>query len=56
VLATRDRDLEDARSVIEAQRKRLDESLIREEIERLAEEIPDHDIRGRFARLYSGSK
>ena len=56
VLATRDRDLDDARSVIEAQRTRLDESLIREEIEQLIGEIPDHDIRGRFARLHSGSK
>jgi hypothetical protein len=51
VLATRERDLEDARSVIEAQRTRLDESLIRTEIQQLIEEIPDHDIRGRFARL-----
>ena len=51
VLATRERDLEDARSVIETQRARLDESLIRTEIQQLAEEIPDHDIRGRFVRL-----
>lgn len=51
VLATRERDLEDARSVLETQRTRLDESLIRTEIQQLIEEIPDHDIRGRFARL-----
>lgn len=51
VLATRERDLEDARSVIEVQRTRLDHSLIRTEIEKLSEEISDHDIRGRFARL-----
>lgn len=51
VLATRERDLEDALSVIEAQRTRLDETLIRTEIQQLIEEIPDHDIRGRFARL-----
>lgn len=51
VLATRDRDLEDARSVIETQRTRLAEALIRREIEQLIEEIPDHDIRGRFAKL-----
>lgn len=51
VLATRERDIEDARSVIETQRTRLDESLIRTEIQQLIEEIPDHDIRGRFARL-----
>jgi len=51
VLATRERDLEDAQSVIETQRRRLDGALIRSEIERLIEEIPDHDIRGRFAKL-----
>jgi len=51
VLATRERDLEDARSVIEAQRRRLDRALIRAEIQQLIEEIPDHDIRGRFAKL-----
>ena len=51
VLATRERDLEDARSVIETQRTRLDEALIRMEIEQLIAEIPDHDIAGRFARL-----
>ncbi len=39
------------RSVLETQRTRLDESLIRTEIQQLVEEIPDHDIRGRFARL-----
>lgn len=51
VLATRERDLDDARSVIETLGARLDEALIRTEIQRLIEEIPDHDIRGRFARL-----
>jgi hypothetical protein len=51
VLATRERDLDDARSVIEMQGTRLDEALIRMEIEELIEEIPDHDIRGRFAKL-----
>jgi hypothetical protein len=51
VLATRERDLEDARSVIEMQRPRLDEALIRMEIEQLIAEIPDHDIRRRFAKL-----
>jgi hypothetical protein len=52
VLATRERDLEDARSVIETQRTRLDEALIRAEINQLIDEIPDHDIRGRFATLF----
>jgi hypothetical protein len=57
VLATRERDLEDARSVIETQRPRLDEALIRLEIKQLIEEILDHDIRGRFATLFqSGSR
>lgn len=57
VLATRERDLEDARSVIETQGTRLDEALIRVEIEELIEEIPDHDIRARFATLsQSGSR
>jgi Conserved Archaeal protein (DUF2204). len=57
VLATRERDLEDARSVIEMQRPRLDEALIRMEIEQLIEEIPDHDIHGRFATLFqTGSR
>jgi nucleotidyltransferase DUF2204 len=51
VLATRERDLEDARSVIETQQARLDMTMIRMEIQQLIEEIPDHDIRGRFARL-----
>jgi hypothetical protein len=52
VLATRERDLEDARSVIDAQQTRLDEALIRAEIKQLIDEIPDHDIRGRFATLF----
>lgn len=57
VLATRERDLEDARSVIEMQRPRLDETLIRMEIEQLIAEIPDHEIRARFATLFpSGSR
>lgn len=51
VLATRDRDLEDARSVIETQRTRLDASVIRTEVEQLIGEIEDHDIRGRWVRL-----
>ena len=56
VLATRERDLEDARSVIETQRTRLDEALIRTEIQQLIEEIPDHDIDNRFARVFPGDK
>ncbi len=52
VLATRERDLEDALSVIEVQRPRLDEALIRREIGQLIAEIPDHDIQRRFTRLF----
>ena len=48
VLATRPRDLEDARSVIEKQRARLDHALLTAEIAQLAAELPDHDVRGRF--------
>jgi len=51
VLATRDRDLEDAQSVLDHQRGRLDEALIRSEIRSLATEIADHDVSGRFAKL-----
>jgi len=39
------------RVVIETQRTRLDGALIRSEIQRLIEEIPDHDICGRFGKL-----
>lgn len=52
VLSTRERDLDDARSVIGTQRTRLDEALIRAEINQLIDEIPDHDIGGRFATLF----
>lgn len=51
ILATRDRDLEDAQSVLDHQRGRLDEALIRSEVAALAIEIADHDVSGRFAKL-----
>ena len=51
VLATRERDLEDAASVLEKQRGRLDDALMRAEVELLAAELPDHDVRGRFAAI-----
>ena len=50
-LATRERDLEDARSVLEKQRGRIDETLIGDELVTLSAEIPDHDILARFAKL-----
>lgn len=48
VLATRERDLEDARSVVEKQRARLNHALLEAEIAQLGEELADHDIHGRF--------
>lgn len=51
VLATRDRDLEDAASVVAKLRGRLDESLLADEVAKLAAEIPDHDVRGRVAAV-----
>lgn len=51
VLATRERDLEDARSVIEKQRGRLDQALLEREITELARELPDHDVHGRFDKI-----
>jgi hypothetical protein len=49
VLSTRDKDLEDARTVVAALRGRLDEQLIRDEAARLAAELPEHDVSGRLA-------
>ena len=51
ILATRERDLEDARSVIDKQTGRLDMALIARELTSLTSEITDHDISGRLARL-----
>jgi hypothetical protein len=51
VLSTRSRDLEDAASVLEKQRDRLDVQLMRDEIEVLATEVSDHDVRARFSSL-----
>jgi hypothetical protein len=50
-LATRDRDLEDARSVVEKQRHRLDHELMEREIIALADEITDHQVRTRFDKI-----
>ena len=51
VLATRDRDLEDAASVVEKQRGRLDWPLLEREVAALASEIPDHDVSGRYTAV-----
>lgn len=50
VLSTRDRDVEDASSVVQALGPRIDLAAVRAEARRLAAEIPDHDIAGRLAR------
>lgn len=51
VLSTRDQDLEDARTVFEALRARLDEQLLGSECDLLVDEISVHDVRGRFERV-----
>jgi hypothetical protein len=51
VLATRDRDIEDAASVVEKQRGRLDWPLLEREVAALASEIPDHDVAGRYTAV-----
>lgn len=48
VLSTRDRDLEDARTIVAALRDRLDVSLIAREAALLATEVPDHDVTRRY--------
>ncbi len=50
VLSTRERDLEDAATVLGASDLPLDRALIDAEILRLSAEIPDHDAMGRLAR------
>ena len=54
LLSTRDRDLEDAITVLRAFDLPLDLSFIDAEAVRLAAEIPDHDVTGRLARLHAG--
>jgi Nucleotidyl transferase AbiEii toxin, Type IV TA system len=51
LLSTRDRDLEDAGTVLRAADLPLDRSFIDAEAVRLAAEIPDHDVIRRLARL-----
>jgi hypothetical protein len=51
ILATRARDIEDARSVIDKQRGRIDASLIEHEVAQLAAELVEHDVRGRYAAV-----
>lgn len=51
VLSTRDRDLEDAASVLRGLSGRLDLELVRTEGARLAAEIPDHPVQERLDAL-----
>jgi hypothetical protein len=51
VLSTRDRDLEDARTVLGELGPRLDHALLDREVAALATEIPDHEVASRHARL-----
>ena len=53
LLSTRDRDLEDAVTVLRTPDLPLDRSFIDAEAVRLAAEIPDHDVAGRLARLHA---
>ena len=50
VLATRERDLEDAVAVVRSLASRIDMELIEHELKALAIEIPDHDVMGRWQR------
>jgi hypothetical protein len=51
LLSTRDRDLEDARSVIAALDDALDTGLIQQCVARLASTVPEHDLTGRLAAV-----
>jgi len=51
VLSTRERDIEDAASVVRALRGRLEWLLIAEEISALALELPDHPCEDRWLRV-----
>jgi hypothetical protein len=55
LLATRDRDVEDAASVVRSLSHDLDFDLIGKEVATLGEEIEDHDVSQRWARVRAGS-
>ena len=50
ILATRERDLEDAVTVVRSLASRIDMDLIERELGALAIEISDHDVMGRWQR------
>lgn len=49
VLSTRDRDVEDARAAVRRSKEALDVDLVTHEITVLETELPDVDVRGRWA-------
>jgi hypothetical protein len=51
ILWTRERDLDDAASVIRALAGRFDRSLLEREATELAREVPDHDVARRLEAL-----
>ncbi|MBL4848429.1 MAG: hypothetical protein JKY65_23150 [Planctomycetes bacterium] len=51
LLSTRDRDLEDAASVVRLLGPQCDLDLVRKEVGRLAEEVADCDVAARLKRL-----
>lgn len=51
LLSTRDRDLEDARTVLDGLAGRLDLPLISNTVARLASALPAHDLAGRLAAV-----
>lgn len=51
LLSTRARDLEDASAVLATLGDRVDRVALADEVEALAAELTDHDVRGRFAAL-----
>lgn len=53
LLSTRERDLEDAATVLRGLGAAIDLAAIDEEAHRLASEIPDHDMAGRLGRLHA---
>jgi predicted nucleotidyltransferase len=54
-LATRDKDLDDAASVLRRIGGLLDLPLVEEEVAALAAELPDVDVRGRWDRIRAGA-
>ena len=51
-LSTRERDWDDARSALRRSEAVLDRTLLESEIVELAKELPDVDVRGRWAAIY----